>query len=268
MAAVSAAVLLVVVLASPSVAAGRATSFDNPIWAGYGVYGLSRSGLEGTSVRAWVRGSWTVPEVTCPPFVVSAVSMWVGLSGTAEDGEPGAPLEQIATTSRCDGFGHAQYSAQYQMVNTEQWTGTSRDLGDQSGNPFPVDPGDVMIGSVLYGGDGRYDFNLRNDTKASLFSTSEQGSQRAAAYDAGLWIVEAPTEGVVRPLAEYDSATFRGCFSHLGPISSERHTGIVRFELSKPSFSNLSKASPTDYQESEVYGTAAVGSDFSVTRHG
>jgi hypothetical protein len=247
---------------APSAAHAAATAtVQNDKWAGYGVYGLSKTdGAPGAPPS--VRGSWTMPTVECPGHTRSLSAMWIGLSGAGDN----APLEQIGTTSSCDGAGRAVYGVAYQEVNTPEWSGVARQI--DSGK-YPVSAGDTMIAAVLYTADGRYEYDLRDETQGWLFTAQEPGSSRIDAYDAALWIVEAPSVGMaqasaVQELTDFGTAEFVGCFTSLGPFTAAGHSALLTFELSKSSFFNKHTALPTPFTESPVPGSSATGSNFSV----
>jgi Peptidase A4 family len=241
--------------------------YENDKWAGYGVGRLSKGPKAAASrphVPPYVRGSWRVPPVKCSgkhtaPLYRSSSAMWLGLTGS-EINNP--PLEQIGTISECDSRGRAAYGAAYQMVATPGWVGNARRLDRRK---YQISANDLVVASVKYLKSGRYELDLRNETRGWFFSESLSGSARSDAHDVAVWIVEAPTrDQIVGELANFGTAQFVGCFTNLGPIDDPQHTGVIEFRLTKASWRNRHEALPEPYEDSSAYGTSVIGSNFSV----
>jgi hypothetical protein len=206
-------------------------------YAGYAVYGLNALVPTSPGQQPFVSGRWTVPSVSCFPGERAESAIWVGLGGI------NAPLEQVATTANCDVLGRPNYSAYYEMVGQPGWTG-ARTISDSSGKALALNPGDVMIGSVLYRGDGSYDLNLRNDTKGWHFTKTEAGRADKSAWDTALWIVEAVNRGLIPALANFGTVSFTRSITRFGAISDPRHTKVLQLEISQPAPINIHKAFP------------------------
>jgi hypothetical protein len=187
--------------------------------------------------------------------------MWVGLGGL------NAPLEQVATTSACNGGVNGKYAAYYEMTNTPGWSGARTATGQQ-GVVFPVDANDLMLGRVTYLGNGSYQLSLHNQTKGWDFVKTESGRSDKPAWDTALWIVELPKASIYLPLANFGEARFTQCSTNFGPISDAHHTKIAQFDLSElksldsglPISYNVHKASASTYTESGPKS----GSEFTV----
>jgi hypothetical protein len=89
------------VLASLASTAGAVTDVSSN-WSGYSVSGATFSS---------VSGGWTQPKATCTTGSTSS-AFWVGLGGNSASNT----LEQIGTSTDCDAYGSASYSAWYELV--------------------------------------------------------------------------------------------------------------------------------------------------------
>jgi hypothetical protein len=96
-------------------------SITNTFWSGYLVNGPDGSVTD-------VKGSWTVPAVTCADSATTYSSFWVGI-----DGYPSTTVEQAGTASDCVN-GTPSYYAWFEFYPLAQVV-----IPD-----FPVQPGDQM----------------------------------------------------------------------------------------------------------------------------
>jgi len=195
---------------------GSATSHK---WSGYVV-----TGAAGTVTD--VKGSWTVPEVTCIPATSTSSSSWVGIGGTAPLGKPTPPLQQIGTASDCDN-GTPDYYAWYEFVPQEQV--------NQIIYSIAVHHGDEISAEVSYSAaTQQYTVTLTDETSGAgpPFSMSEAvvGAQQRSTAE---WIAEAPSiDNVIQPLADFGtvdfaqgSATING---QTGPIGGFPPANVLR----------------------------------------
>lgn len=162
------------------VSSGTATN-----WSGYSVDGSGATSVTGT---------WTVQPSTCGLGENSWSSPWVGI-----DGDVSTTVEQTGTDSDCNA-GQPYYYAWWEMYPK----------GTVVINE-PIQPGDVMAGSVTYGSSG-FVLSLMDtgnpgkgnqDRWASPFSTTQTSSK--AARSSIEWIVEGPSTGL---LTDFGSLTF------------------------------------------------------------
>jgi hypothetical protein len=162
---------------------GFATSGN---WSGYAVTGADGSVTD-------VRGSWTVPTVTCSAGAPDQFSAsWVGIDGFNSN-----TVEQIGIEADCVS-GKAEYSAWYEFY--PHWPFTI--------NTVSVRPGDQMVAEVSYGAKGQFTVTLTNTTAQpqQFFSTSTKMPQ--AKLSSAEWIVEAPWSSGILPLADFNTAFF------------------------------------------------------------
>lgn len=148
-------------------------------WSGYAVTGSSFTSAV---------GSWVVPTATCGAGYRYA-AFWVGIDGYSSD-----TVEQTGTDSDCDG-GTPNYYAWYEFY------------------PFPsfnipsltITPGDRISAQVVYDG-SEFTVTITDVTTGKTFSKSATVS--SAKRSSAEWIAEAPSSGIILPLADYGTVLF------------------------------------------------------------
>ncbi len=169
---------------------GRLVPSTSTNWSGYAVLASSGS-------VTFVTGTWKVPTVTGPSTGGYAAS-WVGI-----DGDGSNTVEQLGTESDFIN-GHATYYAWYEM-----YPQASKNI-----TTMTVAPGDSITGTVSWSSagpkGGTYTLSLTDTSRAgdsfSIAIPSNKTLQRSSAE----WVVEAPSQGGILPLASYGSETFSG----------------------------------------------------------
>ena len=200
-------------------------------WSGYSVTGPVGSVTD-------VKGSWTVPVVTCAPGETSYSSFWVGI-----DGFTSSTVEQTGTDSDCRNGVPTSY-AWFEFYPHPLFIV----------NSLTINPGDVMSAEVVYSPSARrFTVTLVDKTTGQSFSTSTKvsGAQRSSAE----WIAEAPSSASgILPLADFgtvdfgvdpgvanpDTATVSGA---TGPIGSSPAATV--WEITMVSPSGAVKAQPS-----------------------
>ena len=181
---------------STTTAASNASVSTN--WSGYAVQ--SSNG----SVSA-VSGTWTVPKVTGSGTGYSAV--WVGI-----DGYNSSSVEQIGTEQDTDGTDYVWY---------EMYP-----AGSVTISSVTIKAGDTITASVTYSG-GVYALSIKDVTTGKSFSINETASENRSSAE---WIVEAPSENSVLPLANFGTVTFTNASATIsgktGSISTWTSTAI------------------------------------------
>jgi hypothetical protein len=165
---------------APTVVAGVASLN----WAGYAETGFPSY----NSVQA----TWTVPAATCDSGEASMSAVWVGLGGFSQNA---TGVEQIGTSTNCDGKGEPSYFAWYELF------------------PLPavmiggVTPGETINASVVANADGSYTLTMNGQ---SFTVTTPAGDNTSAE-----WIAEAPATCTKTfshckplPLTDFGSVTF------------------------------------------------------------
>ena len=165
-------------------------------WSGYAL-----TSVDETAPLAFedVTGTWAQPKAKCTVGRRDASAFWVGLGGYDASS---TSLEQLGTAAECTGNSTTpNYSAWWELVPAASVT-----------IPFPVRPGDRMIGAVLVHGQ-TITFSLRDVTRQWRFSkvlTTKQALDVGSAE----WIAEAPSECSsfnrcnVVPLTNFGTMTF------------------------------------------------------------
>jgi len=151
-------------------------------WSGYAVTG---SGFN------LAKGSWIVPTVTCNSATQYAV-FWVGIDGYASN-----TVEQTGTETVCSG-GTPHYSAWYEFCCTEPIITIPS---------MTVLPGDKMSATVAYNtSTGKFTVQIIDERTGQKFAKSAAvaGAQRTSAE----WIAEAPSAGIILPLADFGTVLF------------------------------------------------------------
>jgi len=187
---------------------------NSPNWSGYVATGETFSA---------VTGSWTVPNMACPPGSNATSAQWVGI-----DGWGGATVEQDGVDSDCWN-GSPDYFAWYEIYGDPGLAG-----GYLIVVPDPVAAGDVITASVGLSG-SIWLFDLADATKGWTTSIPVASPTPSPAQASAEWIVEDPptscdpqcTPGT---LADFSPVTFSGATAtgngRTGPISSFPFTAM------------------------------------------
>jgi hypothetical protein len=203
--------------ASPRLRFWESTSGN---WSGYAVP-LETSGTKDTFSE--VQGTWTVPAVT---GLLSAAysSLWVGL-----DGYTSGTVEQIGTEQDWSGQTESNY------VWFEMYPNYAYEI-----EGFPDKPGDSISAKVQYLGQGTvragrrsetvsvFQLSITNNTENASFTVPTSYTYTAsAARSSAEWVLEAPSDDEILPLADFGEAFFSNCeaaSSHSGgklvPVNS------------------------------------------------
>jgi hypothetical protein len=202
------AAVVALVWAAAAVAAGSTTTTTSTHWAGYDV--------TGSAPFTDVKGSWTVPAVTCPAGAknndVQESSFWIGLDGRGGS----STIEQTGTDADCNGPTPV-YDAWWELYPS----GTAIIKS-------PVVPGDEMSAEVSASAT-MITITLVDATQGWTFTT--QRNKKGYALASAEWIVEqlGGGQGLV-PLANFGSATFSSASATgggvTGPIGSFANTQI------------------------------------------
>jgi hypothetical protein len=161
---------------------GRNATSTN--WSGYAVTGADGSVTD-------VKGSWIVPVVICHAGAPDSYSsLWVGI-----DGFTSSTVEQIGIDADCVS-GTPEYFAWFEFY--PHWPYTI--------NTVEVQPGDTISAEVSYGAKGQFTVTLTNVYRNQSFSISTKMQQ--AKLSSAEWIVEAPWNSGVLPLANFGLAEF------------------------------------------------------------
>lgn len=150
-----------------------------------------------------VYGSWIVPLLSPSASAKTYCSIWVGIDGY---GSPS--VEQIGTAHEW------RNGKQYHYAWYEMYPLASCEIVG-----FPVTPGDTILASVVYQGNGIFCMTLMNATKKvtttvpTLYTTNNSAERLCAE-----WIVEAPYLQGTLPLADFKKVIFSQCKATINGI--------------------------------------------------
>ena len=216
-------------------------SYTSTNWGGYAVTGASGS------VTSAV-GSWTVPAVTAGTSRTTTYysAFWVGI-----DGFSSSTVEQTGTISQNTGS-TATYYAWYEFYPSPMYQITS----------VPVKPGDQMLATVTYTGQGRslfgrtssaFSVTITDKTTGKSFTTS--GTVSGAARSSAEWIAEAPSSSRgVLPLANFGTAKYGldytsvagTCYATVGGVNGQIGSfGSAVQSVTMVTSRGVTKASPS-----------------------
>ncbi len=207
-------------------------------WSGYAVETNLASPQKGAVSD--VKGSWTVPAVTCTSTPTAYSSFWVGI-----DGYSSSTVEQTGTDSDCSS-GAPKYYAWYEM-----YPKFPVNLG------MTIKPGDVMTGEIQFTGKGNFKIIITDTTTGTTFTTTQKSNsaQRSSAE----WVAEAPSSsGGVLPLANFGTVTFTNAQATINGITGTISNGAWQNDaITMTTQSGTVKAQPS--------ALSTDGSIFSVT---
>ncbi len=183
-------------------------------WAGYAATGTAGS-------LTSVSSSWAQPTVTCGATDTFS-SFWVGLDG---DGTP--TVEQTGTEADCAG-GAASYQGWYEIFPNAPVFFAN-----------PVQPGDAMSAAVVSDGDGTFTLTLTDSTQG--WTQSTQQAEPDAQLGSAEVIAEAPSNGMVLPLADFGTVNFSNATVDNAPIGDSANLS----ELTMESGSGVALATPS-----------------------
>jgi hypothetical protein len=224
-------------------------------WSGYAIEtSLSKPASNAVSD---VAGGWVVPAAVASTSKYTYSSAWVGIDGYSSDS-----VEQIGTEQDWTPRG-AEYYAWFEMY--PNW-------GYEIVN-FPVHPGDTITAMVAYTGsktvtvnEGRgrkttevfenFKLTITNLTHAASYTTTQQ--IQSPSRSSAEWIMEAPSESSVLPLADFRTVSFFGCDATVNGVTGPIGDAAWRNDtLTMETSAGVAKAVPS--------ALTSGGSAFAVT---
>lgn len=151
-------------------------------WSGYANYNGTASD---------VKGSWVVPSSLNCTSTNTYSSAWVGLDGYNDN-----TVEQTGTEHDCSG-GIGRYYAWYEMYPKPSYI-----------LPLTISAGDTINSEVRFLGGGRFQLTLTDISSGKTFSTIQRSNK--AFLQSAEWIMEAPWNGGVLPLANFGTIGYSG----------------------------------------------------------
>jgi hypothetical protein len=203
-------------------------------WSGYAVTAANGA------VTA-VSGTWVVPTLTKSSAAGYSAS-WVGI-----DGFNSSTVEQTGTEADYVN-GQISYSAWYEMYPANPVT--------LSTSTMTVHPGDTMSASVTYASNV-FTLTLTDVTTKQSFKTTKSGTYARSSAE---WIVEAPWENGVLPLAGFGTETFSAATATINNQSGPISTGWAGTQLEQINMVNQ-RGTPID----STSALSSNGAGFTVT---
>jgi hypothetical protein len=176
-------------------------SYGNSLnWGGYAVLGTTGSVTD-------VNGSWIVPAVTCSA-TNSYSAFWIGI-----DGDASPTVEQTGTSSDCNN-GVPTYYAWYEFYPQPAYYALRN-----------VKAGDNISAEVKYSG-RQFTIKITDVTTGASFSRSSKVN--SAQRNSAEWIAEAPWNGGVLPLANFNVADYGFDYTKIGSTNTATVNTITR----------------------------------------
>ena len=186
-------------------------------WAGYAATGTAGS-------LTSVSSSWAQPTVTCGATDTFS-SFWVGLDG---DGAP--TVEQTGTAKpSCAGGSRVLPGLVQDFPNAPVFFAN------------PVQPGDAMSAAVVSDGDGTFTLTLTDRHSGLRDPVHPAELSRTRRLGSAEVIAEAPSNGMVLPLADFGTVNFSNATVDNAPIGDSANLS----ELTMESGSGVALATPS-----------------------
>lgn len=189
-----------------------------------------------------VSASWIVPKISASSHNTYC-AIWVGIDGYAS-----GSVEQIGTEHDWNNGKQTNYAW------FEMYPKGSFQIGG-----FPLKVDDSISASVAYKGNGVFELTLANNTQKKYTTVpTSKTTYKAAQRSSAEWIVEAPYENGILPLAHFSKINFTQCQAIIDNVKGS---------ISNPDWvdNGLVMVSQQGTQKATVSNLAAQGKNFSVT---
>lgn len=199
-------------------------------WSGYAIQtNFSRPAKNSVD---YVSGNWTVPTLSAStPSAQGYCAIWVGIDGYSD-----GTVEQIGTESDWDVENGTQYDYAWVELYPDFTYILATDEPNNNQGLFPISAGDAIGAAVYAYGEGAFALLIVNYTQQVGTSIPFSGGAVAYALEAtnqnsAEWIVEAPYDNGILPLAKFSTIQFTNCFATMsinhqlysGPIDNTAH---------------------------------------------
>ena len=195
-----------------------------------------------------------------PDMNTSYSSAWVGIGGfftSSSESNVYNDLIQLGTEQDASSRGATQYYAWYEMLPSSE-TVISK---------FTIKPGDTITASLEETGTVTVGSGKNQKTEQAWILSMRDGSEQWSTtvdYDSSLssaeWIMEAPYDNGILPLADYKLATFNPCLAN---GAAGLNTGVQGVDMVDPHGQTSTVGSPV----SDNDFTATWGTDASTSPH-
>jgi hypothetical protein len=174
-------------------ASGKTIIESSNNWAGY--VAMSDTKRPAKHSVSNVTGSWTVPTVR-PSTRNSYSAFWIGI-----DGYTSQSVEQIGTGHDWIN-GSVKHYAWFEMYPRNSYAIES----------FPLEQGDIISATIAYTNNGIFVMTIYNDTKRTYATIPTSYTTSTTAHrNSAEWIVEAPYNNGILPLAQFGTGHLTHC---------------------------------------------------------
>lgn len=221
--------------AAPRIRERNGTSSN---WGAYAVQ-TSLTSPQKNAVSA-VHGSWQVPTVSASTSADTYSAFWVGIDGYSDN-----TVEQLGTEQDWTPSGATNY-VWFEMYPHQSFYITG----------FPIEPGDTFSASVNYAGGGLFILSITNVTKNVAYTVPTKNTKmNNALRESAEWIVEAPYQGGVLPLADFGTASFTNCSATVNGVTGAIDNPGWQFDDITMASGSVVKAQPSALKDTTVHGT-------------
>jgi hypothetical protein len=216
-------------------------------WGGYAVE-TSLASPQRNAVSA-AHGSWRIPTISASASRETYSALWVGIDGNSDN-----TVEQLGTEQDRTPGGQVN-SVWFEMYPHQSYNITG----------FPIEPGDTFSASVQYAGNERFILSITNVTKGVTYTVPARYTRMKASRESAEWIVEAPYQGGVLPLADFGTVFFSDCSTTINGVTGAIDHPAWQYDPITMASGNTVKAQPSTLNDSIVHGTSV--SAFSARWH-
>jgi hypothetical protein len=216
-------------------------------WGGYAVE-TSLASPQKNAVSA-VHGSWRIPTVSASTSPETYSALWVGIDGDSDN-----TVEQLGTEQDWTPDGQTNY-VWFEMYPHRGYLITG----------FPIETGDTFSASVNYAGGSLFILSITNVTKGVSYTVPPRYTKMKASRESAEWIVEAPYQGGVLPLADFGTVSFSNCSATVNGVTGAIDNSAWQNDAITMASGSTVKAQPSTLKDSIVHGTTV--SAFSARWH-
>ena len=205
-------------------------------WGGYAVE-TSLTSPQRNAVSA-VHGSWKIPTVSASTSANTYSALWVGIDGDSDN-----TVEQLGTEQDWTPDGQTNY-VWFEMYPHRGYYITG----------FPIEPGDTFSAAVNYAGGELFILSITNVTKGVAYTVPTRYTKMKALRESAEWIVEAPYQGGVLPLADFGTVSFSNCSATVNGVTGAINNPAWQYDPITMTSGGVTKAQPSGLNDSTVHG--------------
>lgn len=194
-------------------------------WAGYAVE--TNFSRPTTNSVDYVSGNWNVPTLSASsPSAQGYCAIWVGIDGYSSN-----TVQQIGTESDWNVENNTQFDYAWIELYPDYTYILATDEPNNNQGLFPVAAGDAIGAAVYAYGGGAYALLIINytqqvGTNIPISAGAVAYAQNVTKQNSAEWIVEAPYENGILPLAQFTTIQFTNCFATMN-INNQLYSGPI-----------------------------------------